>query len=278
MDDTRFDRDIEARPLGNGHYSINISDAWNVSIGPNGGYIAAILLRGLKRELGGVQTRSITFHFLSAAQPGPATYVVHRLKQGRSLSTGTVTLSQGERTIAIALATFGEARGTADAAQAAPVFHDLQMPVVPPPDAIEQSAFMDPGKIGHVPFRDHYDQRLAIGPIPPGTTDVARVGGWTRFREPRIFDDEAVVAISDAWFPSILVKGFDLAIHAPTVDHTVHFLRSLPLETARPDDFLLVEFETPVAQEGFLIENGRLWSSDGQLIAKSRQLAVLIPR
>jgi acyl-CoA thioesterase len=67
-------------------------------------------------------------------------------------------------------------------------------------------------------------------------------------------------------------------MHAPTVDHTVHFLHSVPLTDLALDDFLLVEFTTSVANEGYLIENGKIWSPDGTLIAESRQLAVCMPR
>ena len=67
-------------------------------------------------------------------------------------------------------------------------------------------------------------------------------------------------------------------MHAPTVDHTVHFLQSLPMTDLSLDSFLLVEFTTSIANEGYLVENGNIWSQTGILIAQSRQLAVCLPR
>ena len=45
---TQFDRDIAATKICEEHYSVTISETWNVIIGPNGGYIAAIILNGMK--------------------------------------------------------------------------------------------------------------------------------------------------------------------------------------------------------------------------------------
>ncbi|MEM7098861.1 MAG: thioesterase family protein [Pseudomonadota bacterium] len=268
---TQFDRDIAVTPIKEGRYSVAISDSWNVIVGPNGGYIAAIILNGMKTTLGDAQTRSVTFHFLSASVPGAAELFVSVEKKGRSLSTCSARLIQGERTIALALATFAPERSEFG-------FLDFEVPQVPPADEIEVAKRMNPKLSSYVPFRDHYDQRLAIGPIPPELGQDGKVGGWTRFKENRAFDDLAVAAISDSWFPGLNARSTPLPMHAPTVDHTVHFLRSTPMVEMTVEDFLLVEFTTSVASEGYLIENGRIWSPDGVLIAQSRQLAVYLPR
>lgn len=271
MVETQFDKDIALTPLSEGRYQVNISESWKVILGPNGGYIAAIILNGMKAELGNVQTRSITFHFLSASVPGLAELHVNVDKKGRTLSTCTAKLFQGKKTIAIAIATFASAQENF-------AFCDLDMTEVPDPEDIAISNRMNPDMPWHVPFRDQYDQRLAIGPIPPATSEEGRVGGWTRFREHRQFDDLAIVAISDSWFPGLSVKELPEPMHAPTVDHSVHFLTSMPMASIGIEDFLLVEFTTGVSQEGYLIENGNIWAPDGTLIAQSRQLAILLPR
>jgi len=268
-----FDRDISLTATGNGHYQVEIQPTWNVHVGPNGGYIAAILLNGMLQALGdaGRQPRSITFHFLSPSVPGQATVHVTIDKLGRSLASLTARLVQNERPIAVAICTFAPAREQFS-------LRDFDMPAVMPPVSIPKAQRMHPGMNGHVPFRDHYDQRLAIGPIPPDAADstVARVGGWTRFSQPRQIDALAVTAISDSWFPSLFARKLPERVHAPTIDHTVHFFTSLPISTMAEDDFILVEFTTELVQEGFLQEDGRIWSPDGQLIAQSRQLAVVL--
>lgn len=273
----QFDQDISLTSLSDGNYSVAVPDTWTVNVGPNGGYIGAVLLNAMMEELfektgdNSRQVRSITFHFLSPPVSGPASLHVVTDKIGRSLATLTARLIQQERVVAMALATFAPAREQLS-------FREFNMPEVPAPEDIPESQRMNPDMMGHSPFRDHYDQRLTIGPIPPATSPVTRVGGWTRFKYPRIVDSLAIIAISDSWFPSIFAKDLPESVHAPTIDHSVHFFTSLPLDSMTDEDFVLVEFTTDIVQEGFLQEDGRIWSPEGELIAQTRQLAVLLTR
>ena len=43
-------------------------------------------------------------------------------------------------------------------------------------------------------------------------------------------------------------------------------------------EFLLVMFETEVAANGYLVEDGCIWNESGLLLARSRQLAILLPK
>ena len=53
------------------------------------------------------------------------------------------------------------------------------------------------------------------------------------------------------------------------VEHAA--VTQLPL----PADHVLVTFESRLSQGGFIEEDGWIWARDGQLIAHSRQLALL---
>jgi len=267
----QFDQDIALKALGNAEFALEIADTWQINVGPNGGYIAAILLNGMKQFLGHIQTRSFTCHFLSASVPGEARLSVHIEKEGRTLSTVTSQLKQNGKTIAYAIATFSDDRNV-------PHFNDVSMPSVLPPEATASQDRMSTDSPHYAPFRSKYDQRIAIGLKPSDLGSVAKTGGWTKFSESRPFDDLALLAISDSWFPSLKAKTDDLrfdAFHTPTVDHTVHFL-------SKPEDaeceFLLVMFQTENAANGFLIEDGFIWSDSGCLLARSRQLAIILPR
>ena len=86
-----------------------------------------------------------------------------------------------------------------------------------------------------------------------------------------------MAAYTDAWPPAVFSSS-DLGAIAhgvPTVDLTIHFRAQLPLPGARPDDFALVVFRSREARDGFVEEDGEVWSRDGVLLAQSRQLAVL---
>ena len=271
MAGTSFDRDIARKPVSPGIYDVHISESWNVVVGPNGGYIAAIMLSAIQDECGGTPARTVTWHFLTPCKPGSARVEVQVEKRGRSLTTCTARLRQDSRIICLALATLGPVREGIDIA-----FDDHPVPRLSPPDEVEEDKRMGPGHSLYVPFRDHYDQRLAIGPVPPGICGDGRVGGWTRFRDPRPFDDPAVAAIADSWYPGLLVRELPVRMHAPTVEYTVHFVGSASPPPTGPDDFLMVEFVTSQAQDGYLLEDGWIRRADGGLIARSRQMAVMV--
>ena len=63
---------------------------------------------------------------------------------------------------------------------------------------------------------------------------------------------------------------------APTIDHAVHFFTTPPYDNVGIEDYVLAEFSTCVAGEGFLQEDGRIWAPDGTLLVQSRQLALIL--
>ena len=63
----------------------------------------------------------------------------------------------------------------------------------------------------------------------------------------------------------------------PTVDLNIHFHTALPRPDATPDEFSFGVFRTQIGHQGFVAEDGEIWSRDGSLLAQSRQLAVVMP-
>jgi acyl-CoA thioesterase len=68
------------------------------------------------------------------------------------------------------------------------------------------------------------------------------------------------------------VQPVGRAFRVPTIDLTVHF-RSARLAA---DDWFLARFRTRSSIEGFLEEDGEIWSRDGRLLVQSRQLALVM--
>lgn len=269
---TVFDTDTAVRSLGGGRFEATMSRRWWIVRGPNGGYVAAVLLRALTQAVGDPARapRSLTVHYTAPPAEGACRIETRVERVGRSLTTVSARMSQGDRLLALALAAFS--------APWAPAIEiaDACMPEVRPPDVAPgmREARQGPGLAIH----QQYDYRWAIGGTPYSVAPEALCGGWIRFVEPRPLDALALAAFSDAWPPTVmstLAPGSPLG-GMPTIDLTIHFRATLPLASSRPEDFVLATFRCRTAREGFFEEDGEIWSPDGLLLAQSRQLALLM--
>lgn len=154
-----------------------------------------------------------------------------------------------------------------------PPFADLPLPPVEPPTAETPRVDPPPGGIS-IPMRDHYDMQPRIGPDrwAGEVADEALTGGWIRLSDPEPVDDVVVAALTDAWSPAIFTRLPD-RLGVPTIDLTIHFRD----EPAGVPDWSFARFSSRHAAGGYVEEDGELWSSDGRLLAQSRQLAVELP-
>lgn len=249
---------------GAGVYEGRIDRGWWVVRGPNGGYVAALLLRALAAEVPAERApRSLTVHYTAPPAEGPVRIETRVERVGRSLSTVSGRLVQGDRLLALALAAFSTSRQGLE-------FDHARMPEAAPPEAC-------PPFPSAIPMHERYDSRWAVGAPPGSGAEQALCGGWIRLAEPRPVDALAVAAYTDAWPPAAFswAPSREAVGPVPTVDLTVHFRRALPLPAGRPDDWCLAVFRSRLAAGGFLEEDGEIWSRGGVLLAQSRQLAVM---
>ena len=121
-----------------------------------------------------------------------------------------------------------------------------------------------------------WENRIVRGGFPLAATGEAVITRWIRLPEGRVVDGLVAAAITDAVIPAVFGRVEEQII-VPTVDLTIHLRSSLPLQDAKPDDYVLADFRTNVVAEGFLEEDGEIWSRDGVLLAQSRQLAAILP-
>jgi acyl-CoA thioesterase len=259
MHTTRFDRDTAVQALGSGRFEARIDPGWFVVRGPNGGYIAAILLRALAAAVDepARAPRSLTVHYTAPPVEGPAWIETRVERRGRSLSNVSARLCQGERLLAVALGAFSLPREAA-------AFRDVSPPEVAPP---EQCVAMPV----RIPIHERFEQRWAIGESG-GWIRLAQAEGW------QALDAPLAAALCDAWPPAVFgrLPAEQIGRGVPTVDLTIHFRCALPPADARPGDFALCVFRSRYAREGFLEEDGAIWSASGELLAHSRQLALLL--
>lgn len=257
--DTALERKDELTFVG------TMSRDWWVERGPHGGFLAALMLRALRATVDDPSrpVRSLTVHYIAPPTDGPVEVKTATERVGKSRISTSARLKQDGETKAIALAAFSSAWESVEWAETA-------MPAVAPFGDLDTL----PVETGITPrFFENFDARPAIGDWPFSGAKRALSAGWIRFAEPRPVDELAVAAFADAWMPSVFTR-LDRPMAVPTVDLTVHFRTALPPAGVDPEDYVLVVFRSETAADGFFVEDGEIWSSNGTLIAQARQLGV----
>ena len=264
---TTFENDTAVQRVDNGRYGATIDPKWWVLRGPNGGYVAAILQRAMTEAVGDPRrsARSLTVHFLAPPAAGPVEIHTRIDREGRSLTSTSARLVQDGQLIATAVGAFSAGRRAIE-------YSELAMPDVPGPDQVPIN--LAEGAPSHAQM---FDWRPAIGQVPFAMGDTAITGGWFRLKEPQLADPVVVASYADGWFPALFFRTRE-PVGVPTIDLTIHFRSGLPLPDARPEDHYLVVFRAPLSHDGFVVEDGEIWSQDGRLVAQSRQLAVVLSR
>ena len=248
------------RALGEGAYACEIHPDWWVVAGPNGGYLAAIIVRALTAEVPDPPLRSLTIHYLRVPGAGPAQVQIILERAGRTVTFAAARFEQGGRPFALAQAVLALDREGFALEAPAP-------PRVAPPEEIEPI----PDAPEAPPFGRHFDYRPALGGALFSGAAEALTGGWLKLREPSPLDAATLAALSDSWYPAVFATT-RAPMAVPTLDLTVHLRAPLP----RPHDWVLGVYRTSAAKDGFLDEDATLWSHDGELLAQSRQLALAL--
>jgi acyl-CoA thioesterase len=186
------------------------------------------------------------------------------IRAGRSLVTAAARLTQQGKPMATALAAFSPA-------WPGETWNDRAAPEVPAPDTLTEGGLERPP----LPFLDYWDHRFTKGRVVD-PTGPAETEGWIRLAEPEPIDGPVVAAMTDAFPPAVFTRSA-APNPVPTVDLTIHFRAGLPMDGLEPDDFVLAQFRTRAVAEGFLEEDGELWTPNGVLLAQSRQLAIMLP-
>lgn len=260
---TRFEQDTAVEVLGPLRLRATIDEGWWIERGPNGGYMAAIALRAAIATVGDARRapRSFTLHFSAPPRAGELEIVTAVEREGRSLSTVSGRMQQEGRLVALFLAALSRGRDTYDR-------QDLARPEAPPPEEcleIERPT----------PLGQRYDYRWLPGAQPDAGSGRALTAGWIRPREAQPLEASLVAAYTDAFPPALFAVHEDHAHLGglPTIDLNVHFHGEVPPQDS--DDFCLGVFRSDVGRDGFVAEDGEVWSRDGRLLAQSRQLAVV---
>ncbi|HET8934209.1 MAG TPA: thioesterase family protein [Polyangiales bacterium] len=259
-----FAHSMHAERVAEDLFLAEVSERWNVLRGPNGGYLAALLLATLQRRLGDDtrRPRVLSLHYPKVPAVGQVEIRTQLTRAGRSMSWLSAELWQNDELCVAARAAFSGEWPSIE-------YNHVNPPVLP------EGAQSAPAMDGLPPFAQNYIYRsLFATPMASGGHDA--VGGYIRLREPEPYSAPLMAALTDAWFPSTFAYERRPSM-AATLDLTVHFRDYEALEHLDATSEVLSMFRSRLATEGFFEEDGELWSPSGKLLVQSRQLAIAAP-
>lgn len=251
---------------GPGRWTADLEEGWDIFGVTNGGYLMSIATRAMEAETEGRELISVTGSFMNPASAGPVAIGVELLKRGRNLSTLRATLSREDRDLVFVTGVYADPdRPINDA-----ILARGEPPALPPPEHCMLTEPADDAPIPP-PFTGKVELR-----VPPedaeafGTGAEARSRGWFRLRDGERLSAHAVVLATDSFPPAIFYSSLAVG-WTPTVDLTIQ------IRNPAPTGWLACQYTTRFVSGGMLEEDGEIWDEDRNLVAISRQLA-LVPR
>jgi acyl-CoA thioesterase len=187
-----FDSDTVLRQSGEGVFEGAVDAGWWTPRGPLGGYVMAIVLRGLEETVAdrGRMVRSLAVSFMRPPAAGLVTVRATVERAGRSLTTVSGRLEQDGRPMALALAAFS-------VPWEGPLFDEAPMPEVDPPEGVREPLGELPENAP--PFLERVSLRQRFGTPPFTGADRAEVGGWIGLREERPPTRRCSPAFAPGW-------------------------------------------------------------------------------
>lgn len=251
-------------------FAWDVPDGWQQGRGAWGGLVAAGVARAV--ELSQTSTertlRTLSLHLPAPLQVGAATVRVAPLRVGSGLSTWTVSVADFDGDVcAHAVVLTGRPRVPDLTAQS------RSWPTAAPPSipAWTDVPVLPSGVPGMPVFLHHLEMRLVQG--PPLQGEQARCLGYVRLADQGAWDVRHLVAVVDAWWPTVLTVLPSMRPLA-TVTYAAHML----VDPATIPDGKPLVYEASMAgtEGGFTTETRRLWTLDGRLAVENHQSIVVI--
>lgn len=261
-----FDDETRLEPASDGVWSTTPSDRWSIGESANGGYALSPVLRAMEEIGAHPDPLSVTTHFLRPLRPDgtPAEVRAEVVRVGRTTSVVRGTLVHDGRERLVVLGTFGE---LAEPVSDAPGSIDVPAPAIPAPDACLHRSRLVQGV--ELAILDRLDVRIHPDRADHTATDDAVMEGWIRFVDGTPPSTTSLPLFADAFPPSLLTR-FGRVGWVPTVELTVH-VRRVPAP-----GWVQARFECDDLTGGRMLESGTLWDSTGAVVARSRQLGLLL--
>ena len=266
---SQVEAESSVRVVGEGHYAARLDAAWNIGNNANGGYAVLPALRAMLDLTAHPDPLSITVHYLRPAEgDGDADVIAGIVRAGRSTTNATATLAQDGTVRLVAHAVLGNLAEAAHGAAPDPGLTPAP-PDLPPPDRCVDRRQLGQGV--DLPILTRLDVRIRPEQVTPDPSSPAVVEGWIRFADGAPPETRWLPLLADAFPPALRTRMGPVG-WVPTIELTVHVRR-------RPaSGWLLARFECDDVEGGRMIETGTLWDSTGAVVARSRQLGLVLAR
>lgn len=257
-----FDKETELTSIGENRWATTVHSNWNIATFPNGGYLMSLVAKAMLADSKKEDPLSLSVHYLRPGQPDqPGEIETELVRKGRTISVVRGRLVQNGKARVEALGSFSNVD-----LEAMPLAKTIK-PEVELPAPQDCDGDFDPGMarriLERVELRLNPDQTLA------GSSSDARVDGWIRFRDGRPIDTLALLLFADVMPPPIYASEGQLG-WVPTIELSVHVRR-------RPvPGWIRAQFSTRDVHGNRLIEDGILWDESGEIVAQSRQVAMIL--
>lgn len=263
-----FEDETAVEPVAPGEWRAEFGHRWNIGSSANGGYALTPVLRALQALAAHTDPLSVTTHFLRPVQVAVGAHQTgsvqaELIRSGRTTSVAQGSLVIDDRRRLTVMAAFGEL-----------VPHETMGPTidVPAPDVPRPQDCVDRRQLDQgveLPILDRLDVRIHPDCVVPDPSGPAVMQGWIRFSDGADPTTLALALFADAFPPSLFSKYGRIG-WVPSVELTVHVRR-------RPvPGWVQARFECDDLIDGRMIETGSLWDSAGRLVARSRQLGLLL--
>lgn len=266
-----FDRETAVVADGLGLWATQLTTDWNIGDTANGGYAMSSVLRALREVAGLPDPLSVTTHFLRPIRGGGAGRIATEpIRRGRTVSVARGTLRQDGHdrlTVTAAFGDLGAVEVDTDVdASGGVVIAPPPPDLLGPDDCVERSGALQGVELA---IATRCDVRLPREPAMGGGDAVTE--GWIRFSDGTPPSALSLPLFADA-FPPSLFSRFGRIGWVPTIELTVHVRR-------RPAaGWIQARFECDDLADGRMIESGTLWDSTGSVVARSRQLGLMLSR
>ncbi len=246
-------------------WAAEFKEGWGLGGVPNGGYQMGVAVRAAIAASGFPDPLSVNAVYTKRASEKPVEIKVRKVYSGRT--TASLHLSMVQDSVLVTEVT--ALMGTLGSASDQVLWND------PMPDIVSRSQCVEIRSSDEAPLPPPIVNRMAIwaaeedaGFATGNPSGRSLFRGWTKLNDGSDMDVVSAVTATDAFPPPIFNTGSVFG-WVPTLTLSVQ-IRKRPAS-----QWLYGHFSTDSINGQYFTEEGQLWDESGDLVAVSRQLAVL---